>query len=246
MNKVLIVSGTPIISGAEIVLGDYLNDHKNIRHFSILSSDLPVVKEFYQQFNVEKYYYSKYLVPVGAVNRRFLGVFKKIFYLFLAFGVFRKAFKDKDIKVVLGNNTGDVIYSIYTKLHKRKHINYVHDMVLPNTLIAKTIVFFDRFVDEYIAVSKAVKTALISIGIKESKIQVIYNGLKPSESYKKKSIDKEIHFGFVGNISFAKNPLDFIYFIERAKNKSLKGVYATMVFVNVLDSALFDFCKDYN
>jgi len=238
-NKVLIISGTPIISGAEYVLGDYLNSTNNINNISILHSDIEHVEKYYDSFKFENHYKSKYLNPVGVVGNSKIHIIKKVLNLLLSFNVFFKIYKDKNIKVVLGNNTGDTIYSIFSYIFKKKHINYIHDMIEPNTIIAKSILFFDRFIYRYIAVSKAVKQALISIGIDENKIIVIYNGLVSKNEYKIKNIKDEIIFGFVGNIDEDKNPLEFLDFIEIAQKQLNKKVLGKMVFGNVLDNRLF-------
>lgn len=244
-NKVLIISGTPIISGAEYVLGDYLKDNENISNMEILHSDIEKVENFYSGFTFSKRFKSKYLNPVGVVGNGKLNLIKKLLNLFLSFFIFYKIFKNKEITKVLGNNTGDTIYAIYSYIFGKKHINYIHDMIEPKSMIAKSVLFFDRFVYRYIAVSKAVKSALIEIGIDESKIEVIYNGLIPNNDYLKKSIDKEIIFGFVGNIDDRKNPMEFLEFIEVAceilKDKKIK---AKMVYGSVLDENLYKSMKE--
>jgi len=213
-NKVLIISGTPIVSGAEYVLGDYLKDNKNIQNMQILYSDVENVENYYANFNFNKRYKSKYLNPVGVVGNNKLNLLKKLSNLFLLLSIFLKIFRDKSIKKVLGNNTGDTIYSIYSYIFGKKHINYIHDMIEPNSMLAKSILFFDRFICKYIAVSKAVKEALVNIGISEDKIKVIYNGLVYKSNVEYKELKDSITFGFVGNIDDKKNPLEFLNFIE--------------------------------
>ena len=53
-NKVLIISGTPIVSGAEYVLGDYLSHTERVKDFEILHSDIRKVEEFYDNFKLFK------------------------------------------------------------------------------------------------------------------------------------------------------------------------------------------------
>jgi glycosyltransferase involved in cell wall biosynthesis len=239
MHKVLIISATPIISGAEYVLGDFLQNTKYKKQIQILHSDIKEVNDFYSKFEVNKIYKSKYLKPVGVVNNNF-NIIKKIYNLIASFFIFRKIFKYEDIGIVLGNNTGDTIYSIYSYLFGKKHINYIHDMIEKDSFIAKSIIFFDKFIFKYIAVSNAVKNALIDIGIKENKIKVIYNGVDYNSDFNFKELDREIVFGFIGNIDDRKNPLEFLRFIEIFKNSyKEKKVKGKMVFSNVLDEKLF-------
>ena len=239
MHKILIISGTPIISGAEYVLGDFLENTEYKKQIQILHSDIKKVNEFYDNFDVDRIYKSKYLKPVGAANNRF-NIIRKLYNLLASCFIFYKIFKDKDIKIVLGNNTGDVIYSFYSNLFRKKHINYIHDMIEKDSFIAKSILFFDKYIDKYIAVSNAVKKSLIEIGINKNKIDVIYNGLKYNENYNVKTIENKIVFGFVGNIEDRKNPLEFIEFIAKAKKILPFEVEGKMVFGNILDNSLFN------
>jgi len=239
-NKVLVISGTSVISGAEYVLGDYLSHTNRLKDFEILHSDVQKVEEFYGNFKFQNRYKSKYLNPVGATKGR-LNFIKKIFNLLCSFFIFYKILKNKEIKTVLGNNTGDTIYSVYSHLFGKKHINYIHDMIEKDSTIAKSILFFDSFITKYIAVSNAVKNSLIQIGIKENKIIVIYNGLEHNPNFTHKALGDKIVFGFVGNIEDRKNPMEFVKFIEIAKriNKD-KEISGRMVFGNVLDDKLFE------
>jgi glycosyltransferase involved in cell wall biosynthesis len=242
-NKVLIISGTAIVSGAEYVLGDYLENNKNMEQIEILHSDVEKVEEYYKKFNFSKIYKCKYLNPVGVVGSGKLNLVKKLLNLFLSFFIFFKILKNKEIKKVLGNNTGDTIYSFYSYLFGKKHINYIHDMIEPNSMIAKSILLFNKFIFKYIAVSNAVKQALIDIGIEENKIEVIYNGLEYNKDIAERDIDKKIVFGFVGNIEDKKNPLEFLDFIELTQSKLNKKIVVKMVYGNILEQNLFDKIK---
>ena len=245
-NKVLIISGTPIVSGAEYVLGDYLYNNKNVHNIQILHSDVDKVEEYYSKINFNKRNKSKYLNPVGVIGNSKLNLIKKLINLFLSFFIFFKIFRDKSIKKVLGNNTGDTIYSIYSYIFGRKHINYIHDMIEPNSMMAKSILFFDKFIYKYIAVSNAVKDALIKIGIEEDKIEVIYNGLEYNKAINYKEIKDSITFGFVGNIEDRKNPLEFLKFIEIMQdNLKDKLVLGKIVYGNVAEKELYKAINKY-
>ena len=238
MHKVLIISGTPIVSGAEYVLGDYLENTQYKKNIQIIHSDIQKVGDFYKKFEVDKIYSSKYLNPAGVVNNK-LAALKKIFNLAASFFDFFKVFKNKKIKLTVGNNTGDVVYSFYSHFFGKKHINFVHDILDKDMLLAKTVLLFDKYVSEYIAVSQAVKDSMVKIGINENKINVIYNGLNSNESFLEKDIKNEIIFGFVGNIEERKNPLEFIEFIKTAQNILRIKIKGYMVYGNIIDKNLF-------
>ncbi len=242
MHKVLIISGTNIISGAEYVLGDYLNKTTFVNQFEIICSDNQEVKNFYKKFNIANLHESKFLNPVSALNNK-VNLIKKFKNFLFAFFTFNKILTNKDIKIVLGNNTGDIIYSLYSKKFGKIHFNYIHDIVEENSFISKVILFFDKYVEKYIVVSNAVKNSLINIGVNEEKIEIIYNGIEYNENYLKKTINDTIVFGFVGNIEDRKNPLEFIEIVKKAKEVLPFEIEGRMVYGNILDNSLFNRLK---
>lgn len=244
MNKdILIISSTSVVSGAEYVLGDYIENTKNKKYINILSSDIDIVTNYYNKFDINKHYKSKFLNPVGGIKKGKLNLMKKLFYLKLSFFSFLKIISNKKINIVLGNNTGDIVYSFYSFLFRKKHINYIHDIVLRDSLLAKMIKVFDRFINNYIAVSLAVKKQLIELGIEENKIILIYNGFDINHIPLNKKIEQDYHFGFVGNIEDRKDPLSFLNFINTISNCIENKVFASMVFGSVVDNKLFEDLK---
>jgi len=237
-NKVLVISGTPIISGAEIVLDDYLRNNEYADRIIIAHSDIEKVNDFYSKFNIRKNIPSKLLMPTYATSGLF-GLAHKLYHLTMSFFVLARILLTYNVGVVLGNNTGDIFYSFYSFLFKKKHINYIHDMIEPNTFLAKGIKFFDRFTTQYIAVSFAVKKALISIGISHQKIVVVYNGVNPNIDYTKKNISHQIVFGFVGNIDAKKDPLAFLIFIEKASFGMDKPILGRIVYGEIQDDEIY-------
>ncbi|MCX8093177.1 MAG: glycosyltransferase family 4 protein [Candidatus Goldbacteria bacterium] len=240
MNKVLVISSTSIISGAEYVLFDYIKNSGYKNSFTLLHSDLKDVTNFYQKLNINCYK-CKYLNPVGAERKKdIFSIIKKFFYFLFSFFCFRKIIKQNEIDIVFGNNTGDAIYSFYTKIFKKIHINCIQDIIEKNSLLNFSLKIFDPFINKYIAVSDAVKNSLIAININPSKIQVIYNGLKlKNNKLKYKKIDSEISFGFVGYIDDVKNPMEFVDFIEVLKNNSIK-YQAKMVAGKIINNKLYE------
>ena len=241
-GRVLIIAGTPIISGAEYVLSDYIKYTEHSWQFSILHSDISFVTAFFEHLPFEHRIKTGFLNPVGVTGGTVFSVLHKLCRWLLAFVYFANAVRAARPGLVLGNNVGDMIFSIYTKLFRRTHINYIHDMVQKGTFIAKMIKLFDPFVDRYLAVSNAVKVSLINIGIKEDKIQVIYNGLSVSDPCYKQIRHRAL--GFVGNIDDRKNPMMFLEFLNYLKTQG-EHYSGKIVYAYVLDPELLRLMQVY-
>ncbi|MDW8802597.1 glycosyltransferase family 4 protein [Clostridium sp. A1-XYC3] len=223
MDKVLIVSGTSIISGAEIVLKDYLENTKNISSFDILCSDINEIKEFYNKVLKNRVISCKEITPTMAIKDRYSlsSKLKKILRFVNFFRVVKSVNLKHKYDIIWANNTGDIIYSIFfKKMYKRKFIINIHDIVKRNSLMGKVVRVFDRYVDKYIAVSNSVKEALVRLGISENKIYIVYNGMIIENTdndfqFKKKETISKI--GFVGSLIERKDPLTFVEFIRKTK-----------------------------
>lgn len=239
-NEILIISGTPIISGAEFVLSDYLNKTKNIDKIILLHSNYEHVNNFYNKFANKKTYSSKFLNPTGASG----GVFnklRKIHNLFCSAYLIYRILLNKKINIVLGNNTGDIMFSFFSAIMNRKHINYIHDTIDESPIHQKMVKFFDKFVYKYITVSDSVSNSLINIGISKNKIVRVYNGLEYNTLNNHKQ-NKNLVFGFVGNITDRKNPLEYIYILNLLKNhlNNKNSIRGRIVFGDILDYSLYD------
>ncbi|MDN5305285.1 MAG: hypothetical protein PWP46_2172 [Fusobacteriaceae bacterium] len=241
----LIISTTNIISGAEYVLIDYLNN-TNIGkdNFLLLTTDDKNILETYK-INDINVLGLKQLSQVGFFSSRNpKSIIKKILNLLIITIIFKKIIINNNIKKIVGNNTGDCIYSFIIKKilkFKNPYFLFIHDIVKVNSFLSKIIRVCDNSVDKYFAVSEAVKLNLIKIGIQAEKIEVIYNGMKYNQNFHIKNMNKELNLGFIGNIEERKDPLKFIEIINLFKNQNLE-VKGEMVFKH-FDSILLDKIK---
>lgn len=80
--------------------------------------------------------------------------------------------------------------------------------------------FLEKKITKYIAVSNCIAHNLLSVGIPESKIEVIYNGIHPVENaFEKKNLQKKvITFGIVGQIIPRKGHEDLINSLLKVRN----------------------------
>mgnify|MGYP000329022692 CR=1 FL=1 len=237
MSKVLLISGTGIISGAEYVIADYLKITKLKNDFLILTSNTNNIFEFFNNCLPKKVYSTHFLSPVGAHSSRFFLILKLIYFIFSFFSFFKIIKKHKSLRVFYGNNTGDIIYSFFANVFKKKFILNVHDIIADNSFFVKLIKFFDKYVNVYIAGSNAVKISLIKNGVLEEKIHIVYTGLEPKEFYKKNFVKNSLVLGFVGLLDNRKNPLEFVSFIKELYKKNI-NVYGKIVYKETYESAL--------
>ena len=238
MVKVLIISGTGLISGAEYVLADYLNTTAHRGEIMLLHSDLKEVNAFYRGLGIKETAFGS-LNPSGAGKRGgFVSVLIKLMNYFRSFFGLTAAMHSSGAGLVAGNNTGDVIYSLHAFLTGRKFVAHIHDMMRRGSVLSAAVRIFDPFIFKYIAVSNAVKNSLAGMGIDPGKIDTIYNGLCPDKRPAGTKKSGFLHFGFVGNIEERKAPLEFVGFLESAVRGGLRAK-GKMISGNIVDRALY-------
>jgi len=245
----LIISGSSVISGAEYVLKDYLENSSLQSQFIILASDVIGKQRLFNTISFHRCYYSPFLGHAGAIaTGRLSAWLKKVFLYLKSKKVINEIFENDSISAVIGNNAGDIIYSRMVKNRNRhiKFILYVHEIIERKSTLGKILKFFDRYVDLYIAVSNAVKEKLIENGINDSKIEVLYNGLKYTKRIK--NVNQNT-CGYAGSITESKKPLSFIRFLKELKTHSENRYHAHMVFKHAdpsLIQEINDEIKKYN
>lgn len=210
MDKLIFLSGNRI-SGAEIVLKDYLKN-TNL-NFDLITSISIAEKKYFDLKNI------KVLgrIELESLNSR-EQKFKKILKIKDVLKVrnfLKKQIIDK--KIIILNNTIDIFYFSFINKNKIKIILFIHDLLELGSMESKIILLNDKKVNKYVAVSMACKLRLIEIGIERTKIEVIYNGIKIKKLNLKEK--KENVYLFIGMLCEIKNPLEFIKFIEEISKK---------------------------
>lgn len=222
MKKVLIISATDKIGGAEIVLNDFLKEN-NEHIFYILTNN---------QIDIKNFYCESLIINNIFINNNFGGYyfkrkpFKSIKKLYQAIKEIDKIVKEKKIDVLYGNNTKDLfIVALYkTFINSNiKIISHIHDML--NGVLHK--IFFTLFgnrINLYITPSKACASILVKHGVGKSKIHCIHNGINMQRYIKvPKKFNKDIiNIGFVGRISKLKRLDIFVNVLKVLKNKNDK------------------------
>lgn len=231
---ILILSGTGVISGAEYVLKDFLVNTIHADRFYLLSSDIKEVKDFYNELPIEKTFYTRSLNPVGAKNGSgFLKLSKFIKYLKSSMEILNVIKRTKP-DIVLGNNSGDIIYSFWVKkFSKRRFYLYVHDIIKTDPPLRTLFSYFGKYVDKFIVVSEATKESLIACNINPEKIYLVYNGLSVNADLAVSEWSKStISLGFVGALIPRKNPMLFVKIIHELSKKAIP-VDGTLVYNHV-------------
>jgi len=231
---ILIIAGSRIVSGAEFVLKDYIENSALKNKMILLTTDIVESKKLYGSLGLKEIYYSKWLGQTGVIKTKKLSsIIKKIYQFTRIIKSIKQLIDKEKITAVVGNNSGDIIYSciINNMGSDLKYFLFVHDIVKKKTLMSLVFRFLNKYIDRYIAVSNAVKNRLIEVGIDNQKIKVVYNGLHYKKCIKTWKQNKNtISFGFIGNIETSKSPLSFIEFINKTKQLEYFEYKAFMVF----------------
>ena len=250
-NKVLIISGTNIISGAEFVLNDYIKETDNKKNIYILTSNKENVCSFYKKLLKEQVFCSKYLSQLGAKkNKNIFFIYKKIIYFIKYFFILKKILlKHQDIEIIYANNTGDIIYSLYAYIFRKKFVINIHDSLENDKILQRIVNIFKKFVDFYIVDSKSIKIKLLKMGIYDKNIKVLYTGLT-YKAFLEKKISNPFVFGWIGILDDRKNPLEFIeilnFFKKYGINLKAKMVYKIVENNNDLEYKIKKKIKEYN
>jgi len=247
---VLIISGSNIISGAEFVLKDYIKNSALKNKMILLTTDINESKKLYDSLRLKKIHYSKWLGQTGVIKTKKLSsIIKKIYQFTRIRKLIKKLIDRENITTVVGNNSGDIIYSYHINNIEPdlKYILFVHDIIKKKTLMSLIFRFLNKYVDKYITVSNAVKNALIEIGIDNQKIEVVYNGLHYKKTIKTWQANKNtISFGYIGNIEKRKSPLSFIEFINKINQLPYFNYKAFIIFKHYDDNYLLQIIKLIN
>lgn len=225
MEKILIISTTNRISGAEIVLENYLSTNKKYDYYLFTSSNKEI-SEFYKNvIESKKIYTSKGMRSFLLKKKPYL-IFKYFYSLMISLKQLNKIIKRNKIKVIYGNNSTDVAILILYRIFlnkKIKIISHIHDSLDTTKLPGIYLKLFHNNIDEFIVPSKSTMNYLRKLVGTEKKINVVYNGvnIKDKPNIKKKQINQEIKIGFVGALNSRKRPDIFLKIIKAIKDKNI-------------------------
>ena len=240
MNNALIISESGIIGGAEIVLKDYLEATDKANHIYIIAKKKREILNFYRLLPVKKVYAS-YFLSSGSYYMNI--IIKPFLFLLFSIQVIPIIIR-KDIKCIVANNTREMFYLLFIKLFfpKIRFYAYIHDMVKISKFRRELFSFFSQnILDNFISVSTAVKNRLMTFSIGESKIELIFNGLKKN-NISAKEISIPLKFLFVGRMEERKNPMEYIHFLSELKKRNIH-FQATLIYT-AMDHYLLNKIKE--
>jgi glycosyltransferase involved in cell wall biosynthesis len=229
-RDILIIAGSNFFSGAEFVLEDYLKGSRLRSRTVLLTSDTEEMRDHFGSIGLKRVCHSPHLGMTGAISRPTprARVKKALDYARIRKTI-RSILKDEEVSAVLGNNAGDCIYARHVKkASPRAHfVLHVHEMIDPASALGRVLRLFDRHVDEYIAVSEAVKAKLRETLHRGARVTVIYNGVDPAAHAPRRNLGEPRTIGFVGNLEENKDPQAFVDFLVgyvRSTGKNARGV----------------------
>lgn len=248
-KKILFISGTSIISGAEYVLADYVRRSRKRGCITIACPPQGDVRNFYEKLGVNVIVSSSLGQTGAAKTKTPVSVLAKTAKYAASFFFLPRVIKKTGVVICAGNNTGDVIFALPSKLAGVKYINLVHDMIIKKSIQAFAVKFADKFVDRYVAVCGAVKQSLVNAGIDASKIEVIYNGIEKKKIIRR-SKGGPLTAGYAGLVEQRKNTQEFVSIVEHMRfeginlcgimacGKSSQGEYARKVLESAARSGI--------
>lgn len=226
MVKVLVISSSTVFRGAEQVLVDTLP------HLSDFSIRILSAKDNVQlESGVEgipgiQYLNTKRMGNWGAGHGGgIVPKLKKLLNYLLGCGIVFSASRKADI--VVGNNTGDVIYSVFSWLARRPFVLHCHDDSVSgeHRLMLK---IFSPFVSRYMAVSHSVNRMLEKL-VRNSVVDVVHNGLPHLECNEPQERAGDIRICWIGAIEKRKDPIAFLELVKHLQTEGFQ-VSAAMAF----------------
>lgn len=221
---IYIISSSGTISGAEIVLRDYLLSTNE--RFVLCIPNLKEVTDFFSNIpSINDVYYLPSFMKKKKL--RFFSRFSNLVVIFREYKFFKQLIKKKDIPKITGFYGSNVISSmslgLLNKHSKTKYpiLLHVHDMM---TACSYTPVFKRTCKNmEIITVSEKCKKELIDYaGFSEHKVQVVYNGIDMKKFFPIISSEvgnPNIVIGYAGNIIYRKGVIDLAVAYKQVSKK---------------------------
>lgn len=168
------------------------------------------------------------IIKLAILRRKyfsFFGFLNRIYYFILALIKLTKIIKTEKVQIIYSNTTAVFVGFVLSAITKVAHIVHIHEIILsPKVFVRITSWLIKRYSNISIAVSTPVKNYWIEAGgIANGKINVIHNGLEPSD-FSNISLNKirneinctedELLIGMIARVSPWKGQK---YFLDLAK-----------------------------
>ena len=231
LKNVLIISTTNGFSGAEQVLFDYLKNN-NGHKFYIYTSD--IVKDIADHIaDIDAVtILSSDDMRVRSIRRRPIA---SLFYIFRNLFMIHKIVREKQIDILYGNNTMDMVYVMLYRCFFCRSIGaicHIHD-IIERAMYHHMIRRFEKYVDAFITPSFAGKKSFAGDVSDSGKIHVVYNGVVTISSDGRSMLEDNTLYNkpkkllFVGFICERKRVDLFIQLVEKlneAYPKAYRGI----------------------
>jgi glycosyltransferase involved in cell wall biosynthesis len=180
MKKVLILHSSSDLYGASKIIGivSTLMKQKGIYPVVCVSEYGPLCDKL-KQLDIECV-----IMPLCEIRRKYFnlfGVFNRLVVLISSVCSLNRYIKKNNINVVYSNTTAVFIGAFYSWLFKRDHIWHVHEIINEPAFLKKSLQFLmKKSKSKIIVVSEAVRENWTNNEL-SGQIQVIQNGIDPSE-----------------------------------------------------------------
>ncbi len=243
-KKILILSATNTISGAEIVLKSYIEDNYDF-DFYIYSSSKASVESFYSNIGdfkevITDKHMTNYLLRENPTR-----IFRYFYSLYKTYSKSKKIIEKEGIGLVYGNNSNDLGLLVLLKLKYKgriRVISHIHNDLSIKSVGGLYVKLFGRLMDSYIVPSKHTKATLNAILNDQEKIHVAYNGVSCDHNTLR-GLEKNLSFAFVGSICRRKRPDLYLDIIKEIDNLGTR--YEAYILGSLEDEDLYDKMCDY-
>lgn len=243
-KKILILSATNTISGAEIVLKSYIEENHAF-DFYIYSSSKASVESFYSNIgNFKEVFTDKHMTNY-LLRENPTRIFKYFYSLYKTYSKTKKTIEKEGIGLVYGNNSNDLGLLVLLKLKYKgriRVISHIHNDLSIKSVGGLYVKLFGRLMDSYIVPSKHTKATLNAILKDKDKIHVAYNGVRGNHETLR-SPEENLSFAFVGSICKRKRPDLYLDIIKEIDN--LGTGYEAYILGSLEDEDLYDKMCDY-
>lgn len=224
---ICIVSSSAVISGAEIVLKDYLLESEH--NYVLIIPKIKTVIDFFSDIPAIKrtYYLPDYMSPreskLVSRGRNILVLVKETIFIKRLI----QSGELDDVSIIYGSNSISCMsLGVVQNFCKDKaYILHIHDMMSACSFTPLLKLFCNKMTT--VTVSEKCKEELVEIaGFDPKKVTVIYNGIGENDFTLKalsRKRNKYITMGFAGNIIPRKGVLELVKAFEKIYNDGIKA-----------------------
>lgn len=226
MQNILFIVQSNTISGAEIVLENYLKEMDNNDNLFLLTNGK--CRDFYSNVFQQSNIHSRATMKRIYFGRNPLNYLQYVIFILFNMFAIHGIVKKNNIDVLYGNNSIDtILITMYKTLlnNKIKAVAHLHSIIEKKSMIGSFLDKFANRLDHIIVPSNATKQSVEELIGDDCPVTTVYNGIDlPQESIRQnvKSVASDLGIpegekiiAFVGAVEDRKRPDLFLSIIQK-------------------------------